>query len=825
MNTKPITAGLALVLASFAIAKPESKITSVKSSSVGEGVQIEIKGTDLEAPKTFWALEGTGFVVEFDASLAAKPNTVSVGKAGVNYVKYVNYTANPPKARVLVRVAKGIKPVVVESKGNWYVNVGNVSAKKASGAIAMDNAIEQLSRPLVPSTKKTSASEVIAPAPKAPAEDLPYGQSKVTLVFDQTDVLAILKALAVQANVNIISAPDVSPSDKPLKLTLSMKGVELDFAMTAVTSMAGLRYTRIGNTFVVSKSSNFSEKVRPLVDRAGDQYETRVVNLSSGESKQIRDATLQAIPQDGPDGYYEIIDPTAGAEPVMAQTATGTPAQPAAGGQPAPATESAKSVKMRAKYVMLIGETRRLDVIEEYVRDLDSRIADSFSLAGAANFGTSVVPVMSGETAKIKDMLNNLLVQNPRKDDFSIEEAAVKELTEGEESTKMLLIAGPKSELGTLSAFATAMDDELSRIAGIDKPKTAEEFQKFYEVIDLKYVEPTLAAFDLKNRVRGLHVTILPDPVTPGLTGKEQEQKQDQPSDANATQASSKTADVEREVGHEQMRLVLRGTRGQINAAKDYLMAVDIPSRQVAVELRVMELTKEDALKIGLDWNILTGGRLTNLRFNQGLGNTIATGGSFSGTYQDNATTSVNVLGMIDQIANKNNLLARPNALITDGRSSHIFVGDTIRYVKSINASQSGTTVITDEVEVGVTLDLHARVGAEGNIAFLLDQNLSFLKGFTPVPGGGAIPQTSDRSATMQVNMTDGETIAIGGLILDQDIKREAGLPILKDLPLIGNLFKRVDNSRQRTEVVFFLTAKVVEGHKPGMAAQPKKED
>lgn len=854
MKVKPITTGLALVLATMVFAAPQSKITKITHSATAESVQISIIGDNLETPKTFWVLGDTGYVVEFKASLIAKPNLVRVGKAGVDYLRYVRFSARPPVCRIFVKTTKATKPTVSEVDGTWTISVGTTKVTPVNAeTLSMDTAIEMLAVPAsskssktivnnktlrtfteLPTESKTATTEVtqktyLTPSPKAPVgEDFPYSQSKVTLVFDQTDVLAILKALATQADINIISAPDVSTKNAPLLLTLSMKKVDLDFAMTAVTSMAGLRFTRIGNTFVVSKASNFSEKVRPLIDRSGDRYETRVVNLASGESKQIKDATMQAIPQDGPDGYYEIIDPTFNADPVQVAGATGTPAAPASGGQPAtatPATTGATSVKQRAKYVMLIGEPRRLDVIEAYVRDLDSRITESFSLAGANNFGTSVVPVMSGETEKIKQMLKNLLMQNPRKDDFSIEEAAVKELTEGEESTKMLLIAGPKSELNTLSTFASSMDDELSRIAGIEKPKTAAEFEKFYEVIDLKYVEPTLAAFDLKNRVRGLHVTILPDPVTPGLQGKENDKKQDAPNDAQTGTATQQTADVTREVGHEQMRLVLRGTRGQIDAAKQYLMAVDIPSRQVAVELRVMELSREEALRLGLDWNILTGGRLQQVRFNQGLGGNITQGGTFSAKYQNNATDQFNVLGTLDAMANKNNLIARPNALITDGRSSRLFVGDTVRYIKTINASQNGTTVEIDKVEVGVTIDLQARIGAGGNIAFALDQNFSFLKGFTPVPGGGAIPQTSDRSAQMFVNMLDGETIALGGLILDQDIKKESGLPILKDLPIIGALFKRIDNSRQRTEVVFFLTAKVVEGHNPGMAAEPKKEE
>ncbi|HXH59760.1 MAG TPA: hypothetical protein VNI20_00220, partial [Fimbriimonadaceae bacterium] len=687
---------------------------------------------------------------------------------------------------------------------------------------------------------------VMVPGPKTGiAEGNGAGANTIKLDFDRADVLKILESLAKQTNVNIISAPNVSPKDKPLLLTLTLNDVDLDFAMTAVTALADLRYTRIGNTYVVSKADEFASKIRPLVDHAGDKYETRVVDITSGEAKQIRDATLQAIPQDGPDGYYDIIDPTAGQGPAVAGMEAAGASSGATGGAANAGTtgaagstdtsSSSNMTKPRAKYVMLIGEPGRLNAIESYVRDLDARITESFSLAGTANYGTVVVPVASGQTQKIKDMLKNMLAQNPRKNDFSIDETSVSDLSQGEDQTKMLLIAGPKSELDTLKNYASSMDDELSRIVGIHKPQSPADYAKAYEVVDLMYIDPEQAASDLKTRVRGIYATVLPDPVTPNAPSQASASAAsmssgtassgDATSGSSTAGASDAAANAGSDMSHKQMRLVLRGTQYQIDEAKKYLAAVDIPARQVAIELRVMDMTKEDALKLGLDWSILTGGRLTSLRLNESAGGTIATPGNLQGHYQRNATSSLDVLATLDSIANRNNLIARPNALITDGRSSHLFVGDTIRYIKSITNSQNGPTVLTDEVEVGVTVNVQARIGADGNIAFQLDQNFSTLTAFTPVPGGGALPQTSDRSTTMFVNMKDGDTIALGGLITDQDRKSVSGVPILKDIPLLGLLFSRTNNSKVRTEVVFFLTAKVVDNGHPGDAANPRSND
>lgn len=865
---KPITAGLALFLAASAVqAAPKSTITKVTATNVGGGVEIAVVGDNLSEPKTFFANSTkTLYVVQFNAALVPNTGKLNVNSAGVGYVKYARYSANPPVARLVIEVTKGITPTVANEDGNWFVRVGVTKPAAAidGDAIAMKNAITELDKGsftnnapvkydsksgvftpgMIVGAEKTASfteaafSSTLAPSTTIPAPiGSPFKDTSISLVTDRVDVLTVLKAFAKQTDVNIIVAPNVSPADKPVLLSVSMNDVDLDFAMTSVASLAGLRFTRIGNTYVVCNASDFNSMVGNIWAQSGVKFASRVVDLTSGEAKQIRDATMQALPQDGPDGYYEIFNPTdearygsaAGGTNVYSnQGATGTAGAGAAGtaGNAPPTQGSTGST--RAKYVTLVGEPRRLDVIEAFVRDLDKRIAKSFSLSGAANFGSVVVPIMSGQTQKIKDMLGKLLEQNPRKNDYSIEETAVKELAEGDDSQKMLLIAGPKEELETLRIFADNLDASMCELKGIDRNTDPESFKQFYEVVDLKHIEPNHAAFDLKSRIRGLYVSILPDPVTPGLKGEDKDEKAVGGDTGNAGGTGTtapKTAEMNRSIGHEQMRLVLRGTRAQIDEAKGYLAQVDMPARQVSIELRVMELTRQEALKMGLDWSILTGGRLTSFRMNQGLGGNISQGGTFSGHYQDNSTSSLDVLGQLDAITTKNNLIARPNALITDGRSTHLFVGDTVRYIKLINASQNGTTVEIGEVEVGVTVDVDARIGADGNIALDLAQNFSILTSFTPVPGGGAIPQTSDRNTEMFVNLMSGETIALGGLILEQDRKSVSGIPILKDLPLIGSLFSRTDNRKEKTEIVFFLTAKVVDNQTKSNAANPMRGD
>ena len=273
------------------------------------------------------------------------------------------------------------------------------------------------------------------------------------------------------------------------------------------------------------------------------------------------------------------------------------------------------------------------------------------------------------------------------------------------------------------------------------------------------------------------------------------------------------------------MRLILSGSAEMIDRANSFLALVDVAPRQIALELRVMEMSREDALKLGIDWSLLTGGTVQAFRVNQGLGGTPSTPGVSGATLGFKGGGSADVTTMLDEIADKRNLIARPNLLAIDGRESEIFVGDVVRYIESIVTSQNGTTVTTGEVPVGVRLAVFPRVGGSGSITMDLRPVVSSLKGYTPVPGGGQLPQTSVRIAQSTVNIQSGETIALGGLIHEEDRKTRSGIPFLKDVPIIGMLFSRTDNRRVRTEVVMFLTARIVEPRDRKAAADPRESE
>ena len=241
---KSIIVGLAIALASFAIAD-KSVLKSVTTKNIGQGVEIAIKGVSLKNPKVLLLNNGTSYVVQFDAHLAGKPGRIKVKHAGVDYVQYVWYRSNPPTVRVHVKHDKSFKPVLVEEDGNYFIRfnvatrqkapsiqdademkkaIALLGASESTGAVVFERPKTELAKviegvrpgsplalPVVEATVgggvngSARPTAVLEPTPTAPANGRTYGpvSGKVTFSFSDTDVVSILRMLALEAGVNI----------------------------------------------------------------------------------------------------------------------------------------------------------------------------------------------------------------------------------------------------------------------------------------------------------------------------------------------------------------------------------------------------------------------------------------------------------------------------------------------------------------------------------------------------------------------------------------------------------------------------------------------
>lgn len=852
----------------------DARVSGIEAKRLESGVEVSVFGTDLKRPRV---IRAAGlYILEFDASLATRKQAIDLNLYGVRRAELFWYTPRPQRVRMALRVEEGVEPELISRDGTWVVMVGQGSTQTASTVkSSMPQPLEPTEAQLKPNgtlpavranTPQLSPDDTLKEVPKveqvqvtnpqknsrkavakvpppvefeAPAvKPVQLGTGSVNLDFVNTDVVQVLKALALQTRQNILIAAEASSVDKPNRVTISLSNVSLEQALNYVTAMAGLRYAKIDNAFVVAPDRNFSDVVRKVVNKNANSMEYRVVNLNSGEASLIKESTIRALPADGLNGFYEIVVSDDQKEAMSGSTAD----------------KGTAPTRSRSNYLILVGEPARLDLVEKYVRDMDSKLTKA---SNDEDTGTMVIPIQSGESKQIREAIEKHLSNHPRASSFMIRESDAGEASKLT-GAKVISIMGPRSYLPKIEALAREMDEGFSVAKGITYTPAASGIDLKDEVITINHTEPTLVMQRIKERFPNVRVWTLPDPVTPQASGNVSSSSSQSSSgggsgsqgEGGSTQgngggapatsgggnsgqsgsqsSSSTTSSSQNVTGQEPMRLLVQAPPSVIAQLKQFIELIDVEPPVIALEMRVLELSKEDTERIGLDFSWLNSVGGTIFRFNQGSGDSVGTAGNFgTGTginqgFGTNGGGSFNFLATLDKLDTGRKLIARPNALIQDGRGTQIFVGDTIRYIKSIQSTQNGITAQTDELKVGVNFDIHGRISPSGRIHLTVGALFNVLKGFTSVPGGGSLPQTADRSMNQPIDMQDGETVAIGGLIQDQDRRSYGGIPVLKDLPIIGRLFGRTDNQRTRTEIVFFVTAKRVNPTNRPFLASPR---
>jgi general secretion pathway protein D len=798
------------------------------------------------------AFEGRSHTLDFEATLKGESKKLPVAANNLEFVHIGPLAGKPPKARVHLRFLKPVKSIEPKPTDyGWVLRLPGpaVSVRGTAGQpiVRATPVTKPTPPPSKPPTEAKGAAPAKKPAPARAKQNPPIPAVKpdvkaatfpkrtptlqdsdrsaqsertVSLDFVNTEIVQILKALGLQAGANIVTSPDVTG-----KLTISLDRVTVKEALDIVCALSGLRYGRVGKTYVVTSAAKFAETMSQFTGQQEEGIETRVVPIYSGQGTQIKAAILRSYPPGSGVNRYELSLPSEEITLQQIQRVGGTPttgAQPPSGGGTGDgttvATRGTTGTDQRDTYVVLTGPRSRLDVIQTAVENLDRQMCQALGIAvpQTSMIVQEVYEVKGGDA----EALRKAFVGEQGRRLGNVELVAT---PTGSRSKQVISIKGRKNEVDQVI-------EALRQIDSSDEGDTSEFF-----VYDVKYADPRSLREEIINAVPGLRASIPPASAgnprlfQPGAAARGATetgagaQPEAAPTQVAATGAGATEPGVrveqqgpltnlslpfrDLEPAAQPMRLILRGSSAQIEAAKRYLTVVDIAPKQIALELRVMELSKEDAIRAGIDWNIFTGGAVKILRLNNSQGTATTQPSNQIGVrFRDG-----DVAASLDRIATKNNLIARPNLRAIDGRETELFVGEVIRYIVSITSGQNGPNVQTAELPIGVRLAVLPRVGGDGSITMDLRPRVSALRGFLDVPNGGQLPQTTERIAQSTVQVQSGDTIAIGGLIQDQDRKEASGVPLLMDIPILGQLFRKTTNTRVRTEVVLFLTVRTID--------------
>jgi hypothetical protein len=248
----------------------------------------------------------------------------------------------------------------------------------------------------------------------------------------------------------------------------------------------------------------------------------------------------------------------------------------------------------------------------------------------------------------------------------------------------------------------------------------------------------------------------------------------------------------------------------------------DIDRKPVMVELevRVCEANENGMQNLGIEYNTdaVSGTGFITQTWGEIPNATIGEGDSALGIYEDFSLGSMNRSGL-NFIAKLNHevtegnvqILAQPNLVTMEDKQAIYFAGESVPYVKEVSRDNSGSTTFTvDYVKLGVTLNFKPRLDSDGKITIDVNPEVSSLLEFIEFPGGLQAPRSQSRQLATTVRVNDCEPFVMAGLINNTERETMRGIPFLKDLPLLGKLFRNTNKEGERTEIIITVIPKIV---------------
>ncbi|MBX3603952.1 MAG: type II secretion system secretin GspD [Piscinibacter sp.] len=264
----------------------------------------------------------------------------------------------------------------------------------------------------------------------------------------------------------------------------------------------------------------------------------------------------------------------------------------------------------------------------------------------------------------------------------------------------------------------------------------------------------------------------------------------------------------------------------QVRAMIDQL---DSRRAQVYIESMIVEVSGSNAADFGLQWQGLLG--KDGDRYGLGIGTNTTVGGpsivSLSQTLAGQGTTlpgeglniallrnyggtyALAAVARALQSQANTNIVSTPNLITLDNEEAKIVVGENVPFITG-QFTNTGTATTSpfqtiERKDVGITLRIKPQIGEGGTVRMTIYQEQSAVKETTAAGTSNAGPSTTKRSIESTVVVDDGAILILGGLISDTFTDSKAKVPLLGDIPVIGNLFRSEKREKNRSNLMVFL--------------------
>ncbi len=271
--------------------------------------------------------------------------------------------------------------------------------------------------------------------------------------------------------------------------------------------------------------------------------------------------------------------------------------------------------------------------------------------------------------------------------------------------------------------------------------------------------------------------------------------------------------------------LIVTDLPHKVEKVNELITAFDKRSKEVFIEAKVVQVSLSDEYRLGIDWNHLFQGVDPRFSLSSKVsppllgarGTTTAAGAGFGSLTYNTIVAGGNLRIILDALKSVGDtrILSNPHVAVMDGSEATIKVVRDEPYAEA--QIESGTTNVVGEtfkfIEVGVSLAVRPRINDEGMIAVAIKPTVSSVEG--TYQARYSVPIVQKAFAETSVMIRDGETIIIAGMIEDSKGKRNAAVPFLHRIPLLGMLFRSQSDLSQVKETIVFLTPRIITGEEP----------
>jgi len=273
--------------------------------------------------------------------------------------------------------------------------------------------------------------------------------------------------------------------------------------------------------------------------------------------------------------------------------------------------------------------------------------------------------------------------------------------------------------------------------------------------------------------------------------------------------------------------IMVTGTKKQLKKVRDYISNLKkVLNRQVLIEARIVEVQLSEGLKYGIDWSFLDDW--------QGVGNINIGASRFtdvvetSGPSLQIGITGANFSSLLRALQEQGDVktLSNPRVNILNGQTALLSVGRSVSFISKVETTtttaEGAAPVVTFTIETksvlsGIMFGLIPYINSEAEVTLSITPIVSNLVELEPktIGAGGnmveiKLPIVDLREMGTMVKVLDGEMVIIGGLIDRKEKLKEDKVPILGNIPILGVLFKRINKSYEKTELVVMLIPKIL---------------